>query len=131
MIEETTPRRTKRIVIILVISIIASCSVLGGALYIKIQQEDALRGGLVEGCKKNGNPLRAIAREDLNEDIHALQDEIKESESVDLEKFFPNTPPEELQAEIRKQNEDREHRIKRKEERRDILAPVDCEAQYK
>lgn len=116
-IEAKTSKRTRRVVIVLVLSIMGSCILLGGALYAKSQQDNSLRAGLIEGCKTNGNPLRAAVR-------GILEDEIAQSESADLEKFFPQIPPEELEKLIREQNEKREERIAQ-------LQPVNCEAQYK
>lgn len=115
--EEQAPRKTKIIVIILVVSIVTCSALLGGAIYLRVTEEDRLREGLIENCQHNGNPLRKAVR-------GILEDQIRQSENVDLSKFFPGIPPSELEALIEEENDQRREHIQQ-------LHPVPCKEQYK
>ena len=91
---------------------------IGGAVLIShtVGQSDSIRTGLVKGCEQNGNPLRLAVRD-------VLQDQVDQSRSGNLERFFPQIPPERLAALIRDANVQRLEAIR-------SLAPVDCDALY-
>ena len=131
MIEERTPRRTKRVVIVLVLSIMASSALLGGALYVKAKQDNALQAGLVEGCEKNGNTVRKTVRSILQSQIEQAREEVVESRQFDLDKFFPQFTEAELDALQRIQGERVHNQNDKRREQKKELHPVDCEAQYK
>lgn len=112
--EERAPRRTKLIVISLVISLIASSCLLGGAIYIKARQENELQQSLIENCENS--PVRKVLTE-------ILKQEVSESESPLVYKLFPQLSHEELEHLIRKSDV-------RKRKRMGEIEPADCEAQY-
>lgn len=87
----------------------------GGLLYVQ-HFSNALRDGLVEACERNGNPLRAIVTEQL-------EDQLEQSHTTDYEEFFPDVPESQLHALIHQQNQRLRMQI-------EALEPVDCEALY-
>jgi hypothetical protein len=91
---------------------------IGGALFVAqtAKNAEALRSGLIQGCEENGNPLRAAVRS-------VLQDQVDQSRAGDLERFFPQIPPDELKTLIEEANAKRLRAIHE-------LAPVDCAAIY-
>lgn len=108
--------------LLIVLSVLAGAG-LGSALYTRSQSIDELsvfseelRDGLVENCERNGNPLRRAVTK-------MLRDDIEQSHSADLARFFPQIPPDELERLIA-----RENRAKR--ETIGEIWPVDCEALY-
>lgn len=102
-----------------VLSILLFGVVVVGAIYVvEVHSADAnrLREGLVESCERNGNPLRKTVQD-------ILRDQIKQSESPLLARFFPQIPKADLDRLIAAQNELRRERIQQ-------IAPVDCQALY-
>jgi hypothetical protein len=93
----------------------------GFAVVIKNNQDaatDSIRSGLIDGCERNGNPLRAIVR-------HQVRSEIQQSQNKALyRQFFPQIPADQLHTLIATQNAQRRVELVK-------LAPVDCSAQYR
>lgn len=81
-------------------------------------QQQELRNGLISGCKKNGNPLRAAVRGQLREQIK------QSSNTKVLRTFFPQIPRSQLIALVAKSIARDKAEIKQ-------IAPVDCAALYK
>jgi len=75
-----------------------------------------LRNGLVASCERNGNPLREAVQK-------MIRDQIEQSRSPAIKRYFPQIPPRELERLIREQNEAREATLRQ-------IAPVDCAALY-
>lgn len=75
-----------------------------------------LRDGLVKSCDKNGNPLREAVRKMLREDI-------EQSRSPLIHRFFPQIPPDELERLIQAGIKTNEATIRE-------IAPVDCASLY-
>lgn len=75
-----------------------------------------LRNGLVASCEKNGNPLREAVQ-------HQIQREIRQRETVDYSRFFPDVPPAELQLLLDEQTAADRATLRE-------IAPVNCEQLY-
>lgn len=110
-------------VIALVLAGVVYVACLGLSLWAVFEAQDTatqfstdLRNGLVRSCEQNGNPLRDAVR-------GVLEDQIEQSKSPQLERFFPQIPPEELHAAIHAANAQRREAIR-------SLAPVDCAGLY-
>jgi hypothetical protein len=76
----------------------------------------ALHSGLVDGCKKNGNPLRRIVRQ-------RIERELAQTTITEIEEFFPSLPRHRLETLLA---EARRHNVSDIED----LQPVPCEKQY-
>lgn len=114
--EERAPRKTKLIVVALVISLIACSFLLGGAIYIHAKQESELKQSLIENCQKS--PVREALTE-------ILEEEIAESHGPLLGKFA-----EALNITLAEAERITDKSNAKKEERIDQIEPSDCEAQY-
>lgn len=75
-----------------------------------------LRDGLVASCERNGNPLREAVRDQI-------QREIRQRESLDYSRFFPNVPASELQQLLAEQTAADRATLRE-------LAPVNCQQLY-
>jgi hypothetical protein len=75
-----------------------------------------LRDGLVASCERNGNPLRDAVRK-------MIREQIQQSNSPAIKRYFPQIPAEELERLIRHQTEARRRTLHE-------IAPVNCEALY-
>lgn len=72
---------------------------------------------IVKSCEDNGNPLREVLQEEIEENKE--QSENKEL----LEEYFPNADPEKLDRLLVEQ-------IEKYEERLDKIEPLDCQSKY-
>jgi hypothetical protein len=113
----------RAVAISLVLVVTLAAGVVAGYAYLRSNEIDQnrhfaeeLRDGLVQTCERNGNPLRITLAE-------ILHDEIAQSQTADLEKFFPQIPPAELERLVDEEN--RKRRIRLRE-----IKPLDCAAQY-
>lgn len=116
-----SPAARARLTVALAVGLlIVDIATLAFAVVVKNNQDaatNAIRNGLIEGCERNGNPLRKVVREQV-------RNEIQQSHNTDLyRQFFPQIPPSKLHAAIAAQNAQRRAEIAN-------LAPVDCTAQY-
>jgi Na+-transporting NADH:ubiquinone oxidoreductase subunit NqrC len=115
--EERAPSKTKMIVMALVVSLIASLVLLGGAIYIKSRQENELKQSLIESCENS--PVRGALTEILTEEIEESHSPLtaKVAEALHLTK-------KEFEEVIAKTDDKKQDRIEQ-------IEPSDCEAQYK
>lgn len=75
-----------------------------------------LRDGLIKSCDKNGNPLREAVQK-------MLRDDIEQSKSPVIRRFFPYIPSGELERLIQAETKSDEATIR-------AIAPVDCASLY-
>lgn len=106
----------KPVVVALVLSVALFVAAVGATLYLSQGFATDLRDGLVKSCNRNGNPLReAVAK--------MIREQIKQSSSPEIRRYFPQIPAEELERLIRKQTKSREQTLRE-------IAPVNCAALY-
>jgi hypothetical protein len=75
-----------------------------------------LRDGLVESCDVNGNPLREVVQQILQEDIDA-------SKKIPAS-YFPGIPAEKFRELVRKKRIANEKKIRK-------IAPINCDKQFR
>lgn len=98
-----------------VVAVIAISNANSTAQRVAASQEQ-INSILTRSCQDNGNPLRMAVQQ-------MLRDQIEQSHSAQLERFFPQIPPKQLHKLIREANQKRRQEIR-------TIAPVDCEALY-
>lgn len=123
--------KMKWVVISLSIVIFLSGVAIGSYFYAQSQQVDSakdfaaqtkkfgveLKEALIESCETNGNPLREVLKE-------AIEEEIKSSEDFDtIEELLPQTPKYRLEEIVNQQ-------VEKDEERLNKVQPIDCIKQY-
>lgn len=106
-----------------VLSVVLFVAVIAGGIYFATNESAStrdfsseLRDGLVASCERNGNPLREAVQK-------MLRDDIAQSRSPALRRFFPQIPPAELDRLIQAETKANEETIRE-------IAPVDCASLY-
>lgn len=114
----------KHWVVVTIIGLVILCAALvvfavvqaNNKALIAAQNQAQINEALVRSCEDNGNPLRMAVQQ-------MLRDQINQSHSTNLERFFPQIPPRKLHRLIHQANEKRRQEIR-------SIRPVDCNALY-